>query len=276
MAGDALGAEPRDSVLRARWGSFPVSPSKIDLRLWLFPGVCPHVGGDWRVSPQTMLDRWELLTRVAAELHPPERLALHRAALTLVSELEERFPWIEYPHGPIVLLEHAFNSYFRVPWIETGIDAEVYIRDAIDLLLWRDDARQADSFAFLEGTPAEHGALIERVLADLLAELRRRGLADAKQRLLNLWASFVVAHQRYEDFVPLARAIGSSDLITTMFLVEVAADLSGGDQHSRDQLMLRIFSAADQPGEWQDSLRDRCWRDLGCDPPPCDANVRSF
>ncbi|MBK7582922.1 MAG: hypothetical protein IPI67_22340 [Myxococcales bacterium] len=213
---------------------------------------------------QRETERWREATVDAAQLAPAERLAWYRASLTLVAMLVDRFRAEDYPFGPWDIVEDAFEGYSAVPWVETGIDAEVYIRDAIELVVWRVDA---NTYSFYEGIPAHLGELVESLLTDMLVDVRRHGPADQELLLLDQWATFAAAHDRNEDLVPLAYAIGSRNVYATQFLAEVA-------DHVGSDLGLQVFAASNRPGPEQDRVLSACVSMYDREPPRLRLPVR--
>jgi hypothetical protein len=264
---DALIVERRERALRSHWGRFPVNPSKFNLRL--------HFPRSWfeRGSVQRRLalargetQRWREAAAVASQLPPAELLAWYRASQTLVAVLLDRFRADDHPSGPWDIEEEVFEGYYAVPWVETGIEPEVYIRDAIELVVW---CVHANTSSFYEGIPKQHGTLVESLLTEILAEVRRHGMVDKELLVLDEWATFAAAHDRCDEWVPLAHAIGSSDVFATQFLAEVA-------EHVDADLALQVFAASNRPGPQQDRVIDACVSMFNRAPPPLRLPVRSI
>lgn len=264
---DPLVAKRRARVLSGHWDRFPVNPAKFDLRLLLPRGWFARGTVQRRLAlARREEERWQEAAAVAAGLPPPERLAWYRASLTLVAVLLDRFRPDDYPYGPWGFVEGAFEGYCAVPWVETGIDAEVYVRDAIELVVWRIDA---NTYSLYAGIPMDLGEVVESILTEMLAEVRRHGLGNQEVKLLDEWATFAAAHDRYDDLVPLAYALGSRKVFLTQFLAEVA-------EHADSDLSLQVFAASNRPGPEQDRVVSACVSMFSREPPRLRAPIRAI
>lgn len=252
-------------VLRQRWGEFPVCPAEYEsaVKRRLFPRRCLERMLGTRAFSAESEARWRRLRDRAAHLDAARRLALHRAALTVIGELDEQYPWDQYSsHSPGGLFEEAFAEYFSVPWMESGIDLDTYVRDAVELVVWRDYGLVFGRPHLFDAIPRDQGDRVAALLGSIRKELRARRYRVQERDLLRLWASFVVTHERFDDFVPLAREIGSDRCIPS---VQMLAEVALGEE--REELALAVFGAANQPGKGQAFLISECRRLLGRHPP---------
>jgi hypothetical protein len=77
-----------------------------------------------------------------------------------------------------------------------------------------------------------------------------------------MWAAFVVAQRRFDDFEYLARRLGA-DAFAPIAAMAKAAWSSG-----RTDVAWAVFSASNRAGPERDRLREACVRLTGHDPPP--------
>ena len=238
---------------RGQWASFPCSPSSFE------PALQREAGDGYLGERATMamvrrIERsWQRAAKRARV--PAQQLALHRAVLTTLLDAIEH---ADDSCGTLAdLFSDAFTAYVGVPWEDTGIKPEAYVRDVIEFGVWEDYGLTDDLETFFEELPRRYGSLADEVLAGLVPELRRFGFDYQHERVLALRAALLVAHRRYDQYVELAATVGSSAWKPIVSMAERAQKAGKRD------LALAVFRAADVPGWHRDYLRDECKRVTG-------------
>jgi hypothetical protein len=235
------------------WKDFPVSPEKYAGDLFAivedrsYYNESQGISLAWRLA-----SRWEKLTKKVAK-EPAEALALHRAMLLVCLLAQER---ADDSSGQIGMdFSDAIEKYVAVPWEKTGIAAEVYVRDAVEFATWEDYGQHDKLEAIFAKLGRQHGDLALRILHETMAELERyRTFQYQVEQALEFQAVLVIAHRRFDEFVPLATKLGSSAWRPIVTMAEAAVKARKPD------LALAVFGAANQPGRHQEYLAKECRR----------------
>jgi hypothetical protein len=251
----------RERALHGNWREFAVSPARFEP---VFASVVERRDFYPKRATFSLCRRMEsALTKESQELgeSPAGRLALHRAFLNGMLSAMDR---ADDSFGALgELFQWKLPEYFNVPWNETGVAPDVYYRDFLEFATWEDYGLTWHRLgSFFEAVDPAHVETIESSLRALREELLSHSLGYKAERALTLIGELHVAQRSFARFAELAREMGSREWerITTM------AETAG--RAGRDDLVLEIFAAADQPGFHREHLRDECGRMTGCEPPP--------
>lgn len=155
-------------ALRGHWGEFPVSPSCFEPALLRIIGTDGHVHWAMIGTVSRMLDI-EIDSLVRATGSDMERLALHRAAMTVILELSARS---EDSMGDLGELFHGSEEAYYPLVLGAFVDG-VLLRDLLELSIWEDYGLFRDFEGFLASLPEECADLAMRELSSIIAELRR-------------------------------------------------------------------------------------------------------
>lgn len=256
----AMRETPRDRLSRrartGHWKQFPVSPEKYAGDLLFTVEEYDYYDDSQGTQLTRELDtRWEKLSK-RAERSPKNALALHRAMLLACLVAQER---ADDSSGEIgMVFSDAIKKYAVVPWETTGIEPEVFIRDAVEFATW-EDYGQGDSLeAIFEKLDRKHGDLAIRIFDETVAELEKYGVFEYQAReALGFKTVLIIGHRRFDDFVPLATKLRSSAWRPIVTMAEAAMKAKKPD------LALAVFGAANQPGMQQDVLAKECRRVTG-------------
>ncbi|AGP36448.1 hypothetical protein [Sorangium cellulosum] len=111
-----------------------------------------------------------------------ERLALHRAAMTVIIEMMDRVD------DSLAKMSEVFaaseRAYLALARDHAGLDA--ILRDLLELAVWEDYGLLRGVGDFLGALQEEHANLAVRELSGIIAELRRERLDDQLARALTL------------------------------------------------------------------------------------------
>ena len=128
---------------------------------------------------------------------------------------------------------------------------------------WEDYGLSGEMERFLAAVPAEHRGLAIRIFEQTTAELAINGLGYEHCKTLSMWAAFLVAHGRFEDFKRLAHRARANVWRPIVTMAE-AAWKSG-----RKEIARAVFAAANRPGPDRDRLRVSCRQITGEEAGPC-------
>ena len=144
-------------------------------------------------------------------------VALYRAFLTVV--IEKKGP-VDDSFGIIGdLYGEVFDRYIQLDRHEIGMPLPIFLQDLIELILWEDYAftwkREGPLFA---GLASAEVPLVESILRQQWQELGKLELDYHAEKALTLLGSFYMQRRAFEQFVPLAEAMGTRawERITTM------------------------------------------------------------
>jgi len=256
----AMKVSPRKRLERRAkdgyWKMFPVNPEKYADDLMSIVdeyGYCGESQGTrlaWDLG-----DCWRTLTKKAAR-SPKNLLALHRAMLTACLSAQEQ---ADDSFGEIgMVFSDAIRQYAVVPWEQAKMDPEVLIRDAVEFATWEDYGQGDELEAIFRKLDKRHGDLALRIFDETVAELEHYGVLDYQVReSLGFKSVVLIAHRRFDEFVPLATKLGSSAWRPIVKMAEAAMNAKKSD------LALAIFAAANQPGMQREYLAEQCVKITG-------------
>ena len=246
-------------ALRGYWGDFPVTPRHFESEFTR--EIDKHDYYNYRQTWR-LTERLQKLWKDAAATvdgDPASALALHRCLMTV---LLETMTITDPSDGEIgVLFREVFTAYAGIGYERAGADLSTYVRDAIEFAVWEDYGLLDRPEILFFGIGREHGDVIRQAFHEMAAELEEHELDYAGSQVLRLWASFLVAHERYRDFLDLAGRAGSDQWWPIVTLAESA--LAAENR----KLALDVFAAANRPGHHQEYLRDQCKKILSVDAP---------
>ena len=225
-----------ERATRGHWERFPVDPRDYE------PAFGHHLVRptgyyDYRMTPVVaeMLDDKRDRLRASAT-SAAAQIAVDRLAMTLIVELMEHVD----DHGDMgPIFDPALGAYAGEVW-EAGLDPELVLRDGIEFGVWEDYGLSAGMEVFLAAVPAAHQDLAVQILAETRAELLINGLEYEHRNALSMWSTFLVAHERFDEFEFLVSRLGAdaSPLIATM------AD--SAEAASRHAVADAVLAAAEQ------------------------------
>jgi len=232
-------------ALRGHWDRFPTSPARFERELMgLVDRQRDH---DWRQTTWLSIDLEGDIERIGLLLESEaEQMALRRAAMTLIVESMER---VDDSGGDMGLLfDDVWNAYLAMPWERTAILPEVFFRDLIELAIWEDYGLIRGLGPFFGTLAPDDAAVVERVFADVVPELRTSGFAYQEEQGLGYRVELLLAQEMHERFVEAATELGSRAWRPILTMAKAAFDAD------KRPLAISIFAAADQPGPHRDHL----------------------
>lgn len=247
-------------ALRGYWDGFPISPRQFEAEFTR--EIDKHDYYNYRQTWR-LAERLQRLWKDAAATvdgEPASALALHRCLMTV---LVETMTITDPSDGEIgILFREVITAYVGIGHERAGVDLSTYVRDAIEFATWEDYGLLDRPEILFGGIRREHGQMIRQAFCETAAELEEHELDYAHSQAVRLWASFLVAHERYDDFLDLAGRMGSDQWWPIVTLAESA--LAAENR----KLALDIFAAANRPGHHQEYLRGQCRKILGVESPP--------
>lgn len=249
----AMRCPPQDrlypAVLRQHWSQFPVSPEPYAERLAKRFNWDRSYGENASHGLARKLDsETARAEKLVAKNSVAEALAMLRSLMTVAVEL---IAIADDSYGALGdSFQEAFTLYLRLPWRESGIEGEVFLRDLIDFLTWEDYGltyRQTDGyFAGLSMAEADF----------CLAHLRKRcrelmalDLDYQAEEALTLIGQVVAEQQRLELFENLAREMAAEAWHRIILLADVAV------KAGKTTLAKAVFEAALTHGPHLEFLR---------------------
>ena len=244
----------RERAMRGHWKDFPVSPSRFEHDLVSRFGGQHYLG--WRET-WCLADAIENDVEHAASslTDEAERLALYRAAMTVMVESMERVD--DSLADMATAFTNVWQSYHAVPWEQAGMSAMVFFRDLIEFTIWEDYGMVDGLGAVFQGRAPDDAFVIECVVADIMAELRAGGFDYQEEKALRLRVDFLIALGMHDRFVEAAAELGARAWMPIMAMAEAAMNAGKRD------LALSVFAAADQPGLQREHLRELCCKLTG-------------
>lgn len=235
----------RERAMRGHWERFVVSPKTYEAA---FGHKLVHPGGyyDYRATPivaELLESTWERQRTLAAS--KAAKVAVDRLAMTVIVELMEHVD-DDGDMGPI--FDAVLGRYVTDVW-EAGLDPQIVLRDGIEFGCWEDYGLSREMEAFVEAVPREHADLAVQILAETRAELIINGREYQHQKVLVMWATLLVAQERFGDFEYLAFRLGSETWLPLVMMVDKA--VAAG----RRDVARAVLTAADQPGRHREKLR---------------------
>ena len=210
------------AVLREHWPQFPVSPERYAERFARRFNWNRIYGENASHGLARKLDsEAERAEKLLATNSIAEAMAMLRSLMTVAVEL---IAIADDSFGAIGdSFQEAFGVYLRLPWKESGIDAEVYLRDLTDFLVWEDYGltyRQTDGF--FVALSREEADLCLSHLRKRQAELMALDLDYQAKKALTLIGQIVAEQRRFELFEDLAREMAADEWHRIVQLVDVA------------------------------------------------------
>jgi hypothetical protein len=233
-------------ALRGYWELFPVSP------LIFAPDIAPifKTGRYYLEEESFKLERKleEFLNKKKARLDIPGQLGLYRAFLTVVLE---NINGVDDSFGVIgELYESIFAAYYRLDRAQIKLPLETYFQDLLELLVWEDYAftyrNQPDFFANLS---EQEVPMVEAILRQQWHELGDLGLGYQSEKALTMLGLLYTQQAMFEQFIPLAQAMGTGAWQRITLLAETA------EKHQRYDLALGVYEACLRPGMHENYLR---------------------
>ena len=233
-------------ALRGYWEQFPVSPLSFAHGL-----TAIFKTGKYYLEKQSFKLEHKLsefLDKKKAPLDIPGQLGLYRAFLTVVLE---NMNGVDDSYGVIGdLYESVFETYFHLERAQINLPLETYFQDLLELLTWEDYGltynSQPDFFASLSKAEVP---LIEAVLRQQWQELEVLGLDYQSQKALTMLGLLYTQQSLFDQFIPMAQAMGTSDWQRITILAGAA------EKQQRYDLALGVYEACLRPGMHEGYLR---------------------
>ena len=237
--------------MRGHWKDFPVSPAPFERELLAQFGGQHRL--DWRATG-SLADAIDSNVELAASslTDDAERLALYRAALTVVVDAMERVD--DSMADMATTFTGVWDRYRAVPWEQAGAPATIYFRDLIEFTTWEDYGLLDGLVAVFQGLAPDDAFVVESVLADVIPELRGGCFDYEEEKALRIRVDFLVTLGLHDRFVEAAAELGSRAWMPIVAMAEAA--MNEGNR----ALALAVFAAADQPGVQREHLRELCCR----------------
>ena len=244
----------RERALRGHWKDFPVSPLRFERDLLSQFGGQHYLA--WRETG-FLADAIESHVdhAISSLSDDAERLALYRAAMTVMVESMERVD--DSLADMATTFSGVWERYRTVPWEQAGLAAAVFFRDLIEFTVWEDYGMVDELAADFQGRAPDDAFVIENVLADIIGELRDGGFDHQEEKALRLRVEFLIALGMHDRFVEAAADLGARAWTPIMAMAE--ASMNAGKR----ALALSVFAAADQPGVQREHLRELCVKVTG-------------
>ncbi|MBK7584482.1 MAG: hypothetical protein IPI67_30295 [Myxococcales bacterium] len=191
----------------------------------------------------------KVLKRVGKNLM--NSVALHRAMLLACLIAQER---ADDSSGDIgIVFSDAIERYSALDWEQTGIDPEVFIRDAVEFSVWEDYGQDEKLERLLVRLARKHLELVRRVLDETEHELAGHRLFEHQiGKALGFKAAVLIVQKKFDEFVQLATKLGSSEWRPIVTMAEAAM------KAKKPAVALAVFGAANQPGFHQEYLAQKC------------------
>jgi hypothetical protein len=235
-------------AMRGYWKHFPVSPSV----------YADALGGRYKTSSWYSEDQSFALERKLssfvrkreARASLAELFALYRAFLTVVVE---KMDMVDDSYGVIIgLYQTVFEEYVQFDRAALDMPLEILLQDLIELMIWEDYAGTDTGKPFFLTSLASHEVpLVESIVQEQWNELRELELDYQAEEALTMMGMLYQHQQMFDNFVPMAEAMGTRawERITTMS--ETA------EKHSRYDLALAVYEACLGPGHHEEFLRKK-------------------
>lgn len=234
--------------MRGYWSLFPISPQR-------YAGLLERqykTSGYYSERQSFDLDHKlsTFLREHETDASLSQLVALYRAFLTVVVEkmdlVDDSFGVIGYRYGEV------FDHYIQLNRQELDTPPSIFFQDLIELILWEDHAftwkREGALFA---GLASDEVPLVESILHQQWQELGDLELDHQAEKALTLLGSFYRQRHAFEQFVPMAEAMGTRawERVTTM--AEMA------EQQGKPDLALAVYEASLGPGMHEHFLRKK-------------------
>ena len=233
---------------RGYWEQFPVSPLKFapDLAAIFKTGRYHLEEESFKLESKLS----DYLEDQEALLDTPGQLALYRAFLTVVIE---NMNGVDDSFGVIGdLYESVFETYFQLDRTLIDLPLEIYFQDLLELLTWEDYAftyrNQPDFFTSLS---KQEVPIVETILQEQWQELDTLELGYQSEKALTMLGLLYAQQEMFDQFVPIAKAMGTRQWQRITILVEAA------EKHQRYDLAMAVYEACLKPGMHETYLREK-------------------
>jgi hypothetical protein len=233
-------------AMRGYWEHFPVSPLTFASDL-----AAIFLTGRYYLEEQSFKLEHKLsnfLNKKEARLDISGQLGLYRAFLTVVLE---NMNGVDDSFGVIGdLYENIFETYHQLDRDQITLPREIYFQDLLELMVWEDyaftDHNQPDFFASLSKSEVP---LVETVLRQQWQELDNLGLDYQSQTALTMLGLLYTQQTIFDQFIPIAKAMGTSAWQRITILAGVA------EKHKQYDLAVGVYEACLRPGMHENYLR---------------------
>jgi hypothetical protein len=183
-----------------------------------------------------------------------ERFALYRAFLTVVVE---RMGIVDDSYGVIgELSQEMFEVYVQLDRSALDMPLEILLQDLVELMIWEDYAFTDTGKPIFFGSLATHEVpLVESILRGQWDELRELELDYQAEEALTMLGMLYREQQMFEQFVPIAKAMGTREWQRITAMSELA------EKQGRVDLAVAVYEACLGPGLHEDFLREK-YREL--------------
>ncbi len=237
-----------ERALRGHWHRFAVSPER-----YAKPFAHLFKSSGWYHEDETFNLERRLSAFVNKRLDRAsldEKVALYRAVMTVVLEKIEQ---IDDSYGVIgQFYGQIFEDYTALPRDELTMTLTDFFQDLMELLIWEDYGltymEQPAFFASL--IPAEV-PLVETLLRSQWQELLGLDLFYQAEEALTMLGMLCTQQQQFEQFIDLARAMGTRHWKRITTMAEMA------EEHQHPDLALAVYEAAMGPGMHEGFLREK-------------------
>jgi hypothetical protein len=239
-------------AMRGYWNRFPVSPKTYAgglERLYKTSG--------WYSKNQTCALERKLSAFVKeheSSASLAELFALYRAFLTVVTV---KMDAVDDSYGTIgTLNQEAFETYVQLDRVALDMAPEDLLQDLIEFMIWEDYAvTDTGEPIFFAGLAPNEVPLVESILRKQWHELDDLELDYHAEKALTFLGMLYQSQQMFDQFVPLAKAMGTRAWQRITTLSETA------EKHGLYDLALAVYETCLGPGLHQDFLRDK-YREL--------------
>ncbi|WP_394821833.1 hypothetical protein [Pendulispora albinea] len=167
-------------AMRGNWSCFSVSPARYEPELRNVVGTSEYFDHRWTGTIATVLEsKIEILAMMTSDA---ERLALYRAALTVIIETMERID------DSLAEMSDVFANVER-SYLELAgdaLDKDGVLRDLLELAVWEDYGLFCRIEDFLRTLREQYAGAAMREIAAMIAELRREELDYPLRKALAL------------------------------------------------------------------------------------------
>jgi len=171
-----------------------------------------------------------------------KRFALYRAFLTVVVE---KMNMVDDSFGIVgELYQEVFQKYYHLDRTKLDMQPSDFFRDLLELLIWEDYGftyeEQPDFFASLISSEVP---VAESILQQQWEELSELEIEYQAEKALTMLGMLNVQHQCFDNFVSLAKVMGTRHWQRITSMSEMA------EKHQQYDLALAVYEACLQPGE---------------------------
>lgn len=227
-------------AMRGHWDRFPVNPEEYANSLERRYKSKGYYSENQSFGLEEKLS--EFIKKQESRASLAKRFAFYRAFLTVVVE---KMNMVDDSFGVIgELYQDVFQKYYRLDRTKLDMSPSDFFQDLLELLIWEDygftDEVQPDFFASLAQSEIP---VVESILQRQWEELSKLEIEYQAEEALTMLGMLNVQHQCFDNFVPLAKIMGTRhwQRITTMS--EMA------EKHQQYELALAVYEACLQPGD---------------------------